>query len=245
LAIIIDEEQKITTRKPSYGGYSFTYMEMSIMVDGKVQMVPNKYTEPLAVWVNARAKLEGWEVNTVANEYLEKMCTERMESTTPSLYGPVVIFEENDNDPNWSYEGIHKQYFNRDLNGIQIKPEDKIHNLMVPLYRVTFKWNGQKYRKINQFSNWVMRSRFGVFYYIWHYMKLRHKRWEWYGDDFEDIKNSNYASWHPTTKIKNAEDDYEKFLKNEIKARFKLFFEMEKPELRQNDKSWKYREENL
>jgi len=70
---------------------------------GLVEHLPVHNAE-IAVWCNEEGLIKEMEGNVVATNYLTAI------SGIPHMVvGPVVIFEEGDTDPEWSYLGLVRQ----------------------------------------------------------------------------------------------------------------------------------------
>ena len=104
MALLISESGKKTYITPLKGSKSFTLKQMQYFVGGGlVEHVPT-YDAKVTVWCNEEGLIKEMEGNVEATKYLTAI------SGIPQMVvGPVVIFEEGDTDPDWSWLGLHAQ----------------------------------------------------------------------------------------------------------------------------------------
>ena len=104
MALLISESGKKTLITPLKGSKSFTLKQMQYYVGGGlVQQVPT-YDVKVAVWCNEEGLIKEMEGNVEATNYLTAVT-----GIPQMVVGPVVIFEEGDTDPEWSWLGIQAQ----------------------------------------------------------------------------------------------------------------------------------------
>ena len=104
MALLISESGEKTHITPDEGAKSFSLKQMQDFVGGGlVEHLPVHNAE-IAVWCNEEGLIKEMEGNVVATNYLTAI------SGIPHMVvGPVVIFEEGDTDPEWSYLGLVRQ----------------------------------------------------------------------------------------------------------------------------------------
>jgi hypothetical protein len=104
MALLISESGKKTLITPLKGSKSFTLKQMQYYVGGGlVQQVPT-YDVKVTVWCNEEGLIKEMEGNVEATNYLTAIT-----GIPQMIVGPVVIFEEGDTDPEWSWLGIEAQ----------------------------------------------------------------------------------------------------------------------------------------
>lgn len=104
MALLISESGNKTLITPDEGAKSFTLKQMQDFVGGGlVQQVPTPNVK-VTVWCNEEGLIKDMESNIEAINYLIAVT-----GISQMIVGPVVIFEEEDTDPEWSWLGLKAQ----------------------------------------------------------------------------------------------------------------------------------------
>jgi hypothetical protein len=104
MALLISESGEKTHITPDEGAKSFTLKQMQDFVGGGLVQQVHTYNVEVAVWCNEEGLLKEMEGNVEATNYLTAVT-----GIPQMVVGPVVIFEEGDTDPEWSWLGIQAQ----------------------------------------------------------------------------------------------------------------------------------------